>query len=148
GHAAGAAAAAAGFGAAGGAVRPRGGDDLRDADVAAVASGLGAELAHEVWREAEDGGGGEGAARLGGEDHLRRERDGGHGWGEEEELGFRWRRGALGSIGRGGFRGDINMVLVDRCCSNTSRQNDLMKGVWIGCNPFLSDSSWTYQLAR
>jgi len=65
--------------AAGGAVRPRRGDDLRDADVAAVAAGLGAELAHEVWREAEDCGGGEGAARLGGEDHLRRERDGGHG---------------------------------------------------------------------
>jgi len=71
--------AAAGVGAAGGAVRPRRGDDLRDADVAAVAAGLGAELAHEVWREAEDCGGGEGAARLGGEDHLRRERDGGHG---------------------------------------------------------------------
>jgi len=71
--------AAAEAAAAGGAVRPRRGDDLRDADVAAVAAGLGAELAHEVWRETEDCGGGEGAARLGGEDHLRRERDGGHG---------------------------------------------------------------------
>ncbi|KAI8022543.1 hypothetical protein LOK49_LG03G00703 [Camellia lanceoleosa] len=33
---------------------PRGGDDLRDADVAAVPPGLGAELAHEVGRELED----------------------------------------------------------------------------------------------
>lgn len=69
------------MGAHGGAVGPRGGDDLRDADVAAVAARLGAELADEVWREAEDGGGGQGAAGLGGEDRLRGERDGGHGVG-------------------------------------------------------------------
>lgn len=43
-----------GWTAGGGVVGPRSGDDLRDADVAAVATGLGAELALEVGREAED----------------------------------------------------------------------------------------------
>ena len=55
GDAAGAASAAA-WGGDGGAVGPGGGDDLRDANVAAVAAGLGAELADEIGRETEDGG--------------------------------------------------------------------------------------------
>lgn len=57
-------ASAAGVGTRDGAVGPRGGDDLRDADVAAVAAGLGAELADKVGREAEDGGGGENTAGV------------------------------------------------------------------------------------
>lgn len=84
------------------AVGPRGGDDLRDADVAAVASCLGAELADEVWREAEDGGRGQGAAGLGGEDRLRSERHGGHGV-RGARVSASAREGTLRSFGRGGF---------------------------------------------
>lgn len=53
---------------------PRGGDDLRDADVAAVPPGLGAELAHEVGRELEDqrGEGTGRAAERGGERFTNR----------------------------------------------------------------------------
>lgn len=80
------ASAAAGEGGGARGVGPGGGDDLRDADVAAVAAGLGAELADEVWREAEDGGGGERGGRVGGQERRGREGgDGGHG--EEEEEG-------------------------------------------------------------
>lgn len=46
-------------------VGPRSSDDLRDADVAAVAAGLGAELALEVGWETEDEGGG--AVKRGGD---------------------------------------------------------------------------------
>jgi hypothetical protein len=89
-------------GASGGAVGPRGGDDLRDADVAAVAACLGAKLADKVWRKAEDGSRGQGATGLRGEDSLRGERDSGHGVGEARVLAAA--RGAtLRSIGRGSF---------------------------------------------
>lgn len=54
-----------GGGAGGDVVGPRSCDDLRDADVAAVAARLGAELALEVGREAEDEG--RGAVERGGE---------------------------------------------------------------------------------
>lgn len=61
------AASAAGVGGDGAAIGPSGGDDLRDAYVATVAAGLGAELADEVGRETEDGGGGKGTAVVAGE---------------------------------------------------------------------------------
>ena len=76
----------------GGVVRPRGGDDLRDTDVAAVPPGLGAELADEVGGKSEDGRGAEvnrrcgvdptrkpgAGAGLGGSENPRRIRADGH----------------------------------------------------------------------